>query len=250
MAAKTINASQRWLAQSEWLSWQASTVFRFRKILLLHDIEKMNFDTDKYGHRLLTMLQVGDDGWLGVERAIAQIIVRHERHWLVCRQEMVVVYLHQDGAFQEMVAHNLDKTSVTNFTQSDDLLIWMFHIMVARHCEICSQWCSSHHVLIIVPPLPCQRRLPINTWNHILTIDSDACSCGFCLAVKDFLIVLRNTRFDLRPELDHFHAFVLTKTLDVNGHQLMEVPSTILLLHELARASWEFQDFPTEGPWS
>ena len=73
---------------------------------------------------------------------------------------------------------------------NSDLLIWMFHIMVARHRELCSQWCSSHHVLIIVPPLPCQRRLPINTWNHILTIDSDACSCGFCLAETDFLIVL------------------------------------------------------------
>ena len=97
LAAKTINASQRWLAQSELLSLPTSTVFYFRKILLLHGIEMMNFDTDKYGHRLLTMLQVGDDGWLGVERAIAQIIVRHERHWLVCRQEMVVVYLHQDG---------------------------------------------------------------------------------------------------------------------------------------------------------
>ena len=36
---------------------------------------------------------------------------------------MVVVYLHQDGALQEMVAHNLDKTSVTNFAQLDDLLI-------------------------------------------------------------------------------------------------------------------------------
>ena len=77
----------------------------------------MNFDTEKYGHRLLTMLQVGDDGWLGVERAIAQIIVRHERHWLVCRQEMVVVYLHQDGALHEMGAHNLDKTSLTNISQ-------------------------------------------------------------------------------------------------------------------------------------
>ena len=49
------------------------------QILLLHGIEMMNFDVEKYGHRLLTMLQVGDDGWLGAERAIAQIIVRHER---------------------------------------------------------------------------------------------------------------------------------------------------------------------------
>ena len=30
---------------------------------------------------------------------------------------MVVVYLHQDGALQERVAHNLDKTSLVNISQ-------------------------------------------------------------------------------------------------------------------------------------
>ena len=150
MAAKTINASQRWLAQSEWLLLQASTVFCFRKILLLHGIEMMNFDTDKYGHRLLTMLQVGDDGWLGAERAIAQIIVRHERHWLVCRQEMVVVYLHQDGALQEMVAHNLDKTSLANISQrsmtgDDDMF------MVLEFCTI--SWFADMNVSL---PFECR----------------------------------------------------------------------------------------------